>query len=96
MCSRVLRVDHVEKYKIPKEFLDFKDDEDLDEKELYKPTGPDGLGWGEFRKLTETDVKRFEEMKSNEVEKQLISDKRLDKTKFIMDEDERVYYIIKY
>lgn len=22
------------------------------EKKLYKPTGPDGLGWGDFRKMT--------------------------------------------
>jgi len=65
---------------------------------LYRPTGPDGLGWGEFRKLNEDDIKRFEAMQNNEIEKQLISDKRLDKTKFIMDEDERVrnnnYYLL--
>lgn len=65
---------------------------------MYRPTGPDGLGWGEFRKLNEDDIKRFEAMQNNEIEKQLISDKRLDKTKFIMDEDERVrnnnYYLL--
>ena len=61
---------------------------------MYKPTGPDGLGWGEFRQLSESDVKRFEEIQNNEIERQLINDKRMDKTKFIMDEDERVYNFI--
>ena len=26
------------------------------EKKLYKPTGPDGKGWGDFRKLNENDL----------------------------------------
>ena len=26
------------------------------EKKLYKPTGPDGKGWGDFRQLNENDL----------------------------------------
>jgi hypothetical protein len=26
------------------------------EKKLYKPSGPDGHGWGDFRKLNEADI----------------------------------------
>lgn len=38
ICGRVVKVDHVDKYKVPKEFLT----NDLEN--LYNPTGPDGAG----------------------------------------------------
>ena len=39
ICGRKIKVDHVSKYKVPKEYLDQKDED-----KLYKPTGPDGNG----------------------------------------------------
>ena len=51
--GRKLRVDHVKEFKVPREYLDIsKDDPEIFDK-LYKPSGPDGRGWGEFRKLTD-------------------------------------------
>ena len=47
ICGRVIKVDHVDKYRVPKEYLEG------DEKKVYNPTGPDGTGWGEFQRLTE-------------------------------------------
>ena len=32
------------------------------EKKLYKPTGPDGKGWGDFREQTERDKIILEEL----------------------------------
>ena len=46
LCGRIIKVDHVSKYKLPKEY---RDDE---KKILINPTGPDGQGWGEFKRLT--------------------------------------------
>jgi len=44
-----LKVNHVKEFKIPKEYLELDEDENIDTK-IYKPTGPDGRGWGQFRK----------------------------------------------
>ncbi len=44
LCERIIKVDHVDQYKVPKEYLDSESD-------TYKPTGPDGLGWGKYRVL---------------------------------------------
>ena len=86
-----MRVDHVKNYSIPKEYLNI-DDSDLKEGEsiedrLYKPTGPDGKGWGEFRKLNETDIKKLEEQFKDLDEKQNV--KNVDNDMLILDEDER-------
>jgi hypothetical protein len=55
LCGRTIRVDHVKKFRPPKEYTEIK--EGIDENNffdaLYKPTGPDGRGWGEFRELDE-------------------------------------------
>ena len=86
-----MRVDHVKNYSIHKEYLNI-DDSDLKEGEsievrLYKPTGPDGKGWGEFRKLNETDIKKLEEQFKDLDEKQNV--KNVDNDMLILDEDER-------
>lgn len=47
--GRLLRVDHVREFKPPKEYLDLSPDDPEIFDKLYKPTGPDGKGWGEFR-----------------------------------------------
>lgn len=46
VCGRVIHVDHVSEYRLPKEFAD------EDTKATFNPTGPDGQGWGEFKRLT--------------------------------------------
>jgi len=64
LCGRKIKVDHTH-FKVPKEFTDPKrqkeedsDDSNSDsERKLYQPSGPDGKGWGEFRKLNANDLK---------------------------------------
>ena len=70
-------VDHVKQYKIPKQYMFLSesegeaqsDDENLDKekeqkwaKKLYKPTGPDGRGWGAFRENSKTEEIIIEEL----------------------------------
>ena len=73
IVGRQIRVDHVEQYKIPKEYFelgsDDDDDNNYDKKERYKPTGPDGKGWGEFRILNEEDKEKFRKMEEEEVKR---------------------------
>jgi hypothetical protein len=38
------------------------------EEKLYRPTGPDGRGWGEYRILTSQDIQTFERLKEDEEE----------------------------
>jgi RNA-binding motif X-linked protein 2 len=52
VCGRTLRVDHVKQFKPPREYLDVKDDDPDFFHKLYRPSGPDGAGWGEFRQRT--------------------------------------------
>ena len=58
LCGRPISVDHVKEFKPPRPEIKAKEDgaesssEDIEGK-LYKPSGPDGNGWGDFRKLTE-------------------------------------------
>ena len=61
LCGRQISVDHVKEYKIPKDYGQNDDEDERDsrddlsdnseniDKKLYKPTGPDGKGWGDFR-----------------------------------------------
>ncbi|CAI2378336.1 unnamed protein product [Moneuplotes crassus] len=95
IVGRTIRVDHCEDYKIPAEFLDIdqselKEGETLEDK-LYKPTGPDGKGWGEFRNISEKDIKKLEDAdeKQAQAENPKESKKAIDKDLFILDEDER-------
>ena len=32
------------------------------QKKMYKPTGPDGKGWGDFRQINEPDLQLLEEL----------------------------------
>ena len=36
------------------------------QKRLYKPTGPDGKGWGDFRKLNALDLEVLQEFQKQE------------------------------
>ena len=72
LCGRKIKVDHCH-FRVPKEFTDPKKQKQSDsenseneEPKLYKPSGPDGKGWGEFRKLNIDDLK----MLSGESKKQ--------------------------
>lgn len=50
ICGRTLKVNHVKEFKIPREYLEVGEDGELDmDSKIYRPTGPDGRGWGEFR-----------------------------------------------
>lgn len=44
-----MRVDHVKEFKPPKEYYDLNPEDPEIFDKLYKPSGPDGRGWGEFR-----------------------------------------------
>lgn len=46
-------MDHVRQYNPPKEFLEIKEGQDPKD---YRPTGPDGRGWGKFRNKTESEI----------------------------------------
>ena len=74
LCGRKIKVDHCH-FRVPKEFIDPKKkekaeedkeknengsgDENEEKPKLYVPSGPDGKGWGEFRKLNENDLKNL-------------------------------------
>ena len=59
LCDRQITVDHVKKYKVFS-----KDDE-----EEYKPSGPDGKGWGDFRVVDDDDKNLVAEL--SELESQI-------------------------
>ncbi len=79
--GNLILVDHVEEYKLPKDFEqsdeeednNYKNnnkfiDEDVKNKKIeYKLTGPDGKGWGKDRILSEDDVKMFENLRKEEI-----------------------------
>lgn len=56
ICGRTLRVDHVKKYKPPRQFMELIEGFQTQE---YRPTGPDGRGWGRFREHTEEEKKEL-------------------------------------
>lgn len=52
------------KYRPPKEYLELKEEgTDILDENLYKPSGPDGRGWGEYRDYTEEELLMIEEEK---------------------------------
>ena len=80
--GNIILVDHVEEYKLPKEFEE-SDSEDNDKnnrdnksnysceeftKKEYKLTGPDGKGWGKDRILSEEDKLMFENIRKEEIQ----------------------------
>ncbi len=79
LCGRVVRVDHVEQYKIPKEY--FEDEQG----NMYKPSGPDGKGWGDDRFKTIEEMEYVKSLESGFIDK---SGNMKEETEFL-DEDER-------
>jgi RNA-binding motif protein, X-linked 2 len=71
ICGRVIRVDHVEQYKIPKEYFQVDELDENGEKKIYKPSGPDGKGWGDDRILTPQEIRKFEEMRNIQVQREI-------------------------
>lgn len=61
LCGRNVKVDHVKDFKLPKEYTELKDWENVEDK-LYRPTGPDGRGWGNFRELTDEEVRTIKQL----------------------------------
>lgn len=88
--DRTLRVDHVDQFKIPREYFKIIDDENLTEKEIYRPTGPDGKGWGEFRELTQEDILKFEEMERERERKANKQNIKFNRNGFMLDADDVV------
>jgi RNA-binding motif X-linked protein 2 len=80
LCGRVLRVDHVEQYKIPKEYFE------QDKMDLYKPSGPDGKGWGDDRFKTKEEIEYIQTLQSGLVE---ITQNVKEESRENLDEDER-------
>ena len=60
IVGKKILVDHSDEFKIPHEYLQIKENEEVAEKTLYKPSGPDGKGWGEFREEVEEAVSEIE------------------------------------
>ena len=79
--GKLILVDHVEEYRLPKEFEQSDDEENIydnkyqdksdisdnNKKKQYKLTGPDGKGWGKDRILSEEDEKMFENIRKEEI-----------------------------
>ena len=84
ICNRMLLVDHIEQYKIPKEYFEYDEN---NENKIYKPTGPDGKGWGEFRVLSEEDKKYFEKLEKEEKEREIKNKKIFMEEDIILDKN---------
>ena len=79
--GKLILVDHVEEYRLPKEFEQSDGDEEnifdnkyedkseisKKQKKEYKLTGPDGKGWGKDRILSEEEQKMFDDMRKEEI-----------------------------
>lgn len=92
----MIRVDHIKQFKPPKEFLEVKQDENGNEIEtIYKPSGPDGRGWGEYRDYTAEELEAMKQEEEEEEEAQQENELKYEaiqkrKEKILIDEDERV------
>ncbi|KAL4448800.1 hypothetical protein ABPG74_012889 [Tetrahymena malaccensis] len=96
LCGRIIGVNHVSKYKPPREYLELKEEgTDFLEDNLYKPSGPDGRGWGEFRDFTEEELlmieeeKRLTQIAQERTEKAYENIQTMKDKKYFLDEDER-------
>ena len=79
--GKLILVDHVEEYRLPKEFEQSESEEENNylenkfekrsvnnnKKKEYKLTGPDGKGWGKDRILSKEEQKIFDEMRNEEI-----------------------------
>ncbi len=91
ICGRVIRVDHVEQYKIPREYFDADDFDEKGEKKMYKPSGPDGKGWGEDRILTPEEIKIFEDLKRTQeiMQNKILREGNVAQGQMALDADEK-------
>lgn len=89
-------MDHIKKFKPPREFIEVKEDENGNEIEtIYKPSGPDGRGWGQYRDYTEEELEAMRQDEEDDLEVAVEAEKKYDqiqerKKKIMFDEDERV------
>lgn len=88
ICGKLIRVDHVEQFKIPKEYFEVNEFDENGQQKLYKPSGPDGKFWGEDRILSNEDIKYFEQLQQNQIERESKAI-RIEKGNYVMDEDEQ-------
>jgi RNA recognition motif-containing protein len=58
ICGRNIKVDHLKEFKLPKENTEVNEGE-LVESKAYKPSGPDGKGWGNFRELDAQEIAKL-------------------------------------
>ena len=79
--GKLILVDHVEEYRLPKKFEQSESEEENNylenkfekrsvnnnKKKEYKLTGPDGKGWGKDRILSKEEQKIFDEMRKEEI-----------------------------
>lgn len=82
MCGRPVCVDHVKEYKVPKAKRKVKvgensEDEDNQEDQMYKPSGPDGKLWGDFRILTDEDKVLMGSLEEKERRQKKVEELRL-------------------
>lgn len=59
-----MKVDHTKDFKPPKEYLDIRDEDEITSDNLYKPSGPDGRGWGRFRDMSKEELDLIADTKS--------------------------------
>jgi RNA-binding motif protein, X-linked 2 len=77
ICGRTVKVDHVSQYRVPKEFNE-------ESAQVYNPTGPDGTGWGEFKRLSKEQLtKHNQKTQDADViwEKQLMESMKIERPK---------------
>lgn len=58
--KRHILVDHVEKYRVPKEYI--KPEDPAQDPGLYAPSGPDGKGYDGIKRLNKDDLKQHKEV----------------------------------
>jgi hypothetical protein len=93
VCGRNIKVDHVREFKLPKEYMELKGDETPEDK-LYQPSGPDGRGWGQFRRISDSEAEsirrsemEFERRRNDLVKKRQLYSENM-KVDMKLDEDE--------
>ena len=94
VCGRYIKVDHVKDFKPPKEYTNIREEKDINDGKVYKPSGPDGRGWGEWRVLTDEEKNWIQQQEIDHKEQQdedVSKMKKIDanKSKMMADEDER-------
>jgi RNA-binding motif X-linked protein 2 len=61
VCGRQLKVDHLKEFKLPKENTEVNEGEMVEDK-AYRPSGPDGKGWGNFRQLDKQEIEAIQRL----------------------------------